>query len=191
MAEEISARATENASADLTITKEYLVVKGKHYQMRNGYLYRTEQTQAVPVQDILSMEYLTVRSKRLLIVFMILMTLVVFGGTGVRKLLSTTRKIDNEVKKIESVYNYVSDEDVDISVTDSVLNLFSNMGIKVIIALYAVLLMGSVACFLLYWLKPFRVLYISSLGRIIAVERRFYNKAELNSIVNAWEMYLH
>jgi hypothetical protein len=128
MAEEISARAAANASADLTITKEYLVVKGKHYQMRNGYLYRTEQTQAVPVQDILSMEYLTVRSKRLLIVFMILMTLVVFGGTGVRKLLSATRKIDNEVQKVESVYNYVSDEDVDISVTDSVLNLFSNMG---------------------------------------------------------------
>ena len=51
------------------------------------------------------MEYLTIRSKRLFIAFIILMTLVVFGGVGVRKMLSITRQIDREVQKVENVYN--------------------------------------------------------------------------------------
>ena len=105
MADEISVRAIAPNSADLTMTKEYLVVKGKHYQVRNHYLYTTEKAQAISVKDILSMEYLTIRSKRLFIAFIILMTLVVFGGVGVRKMLSITRQIDREVQKVENVYN--------------------------------------------------------------------------------------
>jgi len=58
------------------------------------------QLQAISVKDILSMEYLTLRSKRLLVLFMILMTFVVFGGVGIRKTLSVARQIDKEVKKI-------------------------------------------------------------------------------------------
>lgn len=188
MSEEISARAITNDSADLTITKEYLVVKGKHFQMRNGYLYRSNQTQAISVKDILSMEYLTIRSKRLLIIFMVLMTLVVFSGAGVRKMLTVTRQVDQEVQKVENVYNYVSDEDIDISVTGSIMSAFSNFGIKGIIIVYMILVLGSVGCLLLYFLKPFRVLYISSLGKIIAVEKRFYEKTKLECIVKEWKM---
>ncbi len=91
MDEETIARALTEESANLTMTKEYLVVKGKHYQIKNGYLYGSSQAQAVRVKDILSMEYLTMRSKRLFILFMILMTCVVFGGMGVRKLFSAAR----------------------------------------------------------------------------------------------------
>lgn len=188
MAEEISAKAITGNSANLTMTKEYLVVKGNHFQVKNGYLNRSNQTQAISVKDILSMEYLTLRSKRLLILFMILMTFVVFGGVGIRKTLSVTRQIDKEVQKIENVYNYVTDEDIDINVTSAVGSVFSKLGIKGIIIAYVILVMGSIGCFTLYWLKPFRVLYISSLGMIIAVERRFYNKAQLDSIVKEWKM---
>ena len=188
MAEEISAKAITGNSANLTMTKEYLVVKGNHFQVKNGYLNRSNQTQVISVKDVLSMEYLTLRSKRLLILFMILMTFVVFGGVGIRKTLSVTRQIDKEVQKIENVYNYVTDEDIDINVTSAVGSVFTKMGIKGIIIAYMVLVMGSIGCFALYWLKPFRVLYISSLGMIIAVERRFYNKAQLDSIVKEWKM---
>ena len=188
MAEEISAKAITGNSANLTMTKEYLVVKGNHFQVKNGYLNRSNQTQAISVKDILSMEYLTLRYKRLLILFMILMTFVVFGGVGIRKTLSVTRQIDKEVQKIENVYNYVTDEDIDINVTSAVGSVFSKLGIKGIIIAYVILVMGSIGCFTLYWLKPFRVLYISSLGMIIAVERRFYNKAQLDSIVKEWKM---
>lgn len=190
MADEISVRAIAPNSADLTMTKEYLVVKGKHYQVRNHYLYATEKAQAISVKDILSMKYLTIRSKRLFIAFIILMTLVVFGGVGVRKMLSITRQIDREVQKVENVYNYVADEDIDINITGSVTNILSELGLKGILVVYVVLIMGSVGCFLLYWLKPFRVLYISSLGKIIAVERRFYDKAQLDCIVKVWKMQL-
>lgn len=190
MVDEVSARAITNNSADLTITKEYLVVKGKHFQVSNGYLHCSNQTQAISVKDIMSMEYLTMRSKRLFIIFMVLMTLVVFGGAGVRKMLSVTRQIDREVQKVENVYNYVADEDIDINITGSVTNILSELGLKGVLAAYVVLIMGSVGCFLLYWLKPFRVLYISSLGKIIAVERKFYNKSQLDSIIKAWQMQL-
>ena len=80
MVEEISVKAMTSNSANLTMTKEYLVVKGKHFQVRNGYLNRSYKTQTISVKDILSMDYLTMRSKRLFILFMILMTFVVFGG---------------------------------------------------------------------------------------------------------------
>lgn len=182
MSEEVSAKAKISKLANLTMTQEYLVVKGKHYQVSNGYLYRSNQTQAVFVKDILNMEYLTIRSKRLFIIFIILMTIVVFGGVGVRKIFPVTRQIDREVQKVENAYNYVTDEDIDINITGSVINL--------ILAGYVVLIMGSVGCFLLYWLKPFRVLYISSVGKIIAVERRFYDKAQLDCIIRAWQMQL-
>ena len=97
---------------------------GGHFLVKNGYLKRSNQTQAISVKDILSMEYLTLRSKRLLILFMILMTFVVFGGVGIRKTLSVARQIDKEVQKIETVYSYVTDEDSDIKVTNAVGSFF-------------------------------------------------------------------
>lgn len=190
MAEEISAKAMVPNSADLTMTKEYLVIKGKHYQVHNHYLYATEKARAISIKDVLSMEYLTIRSKRMFIVFIILMTIVVFGGMGIRKMFSVTRQIDREVQKIENTYNYVTDEDIDINITDTIEGILSKIGIKGIVVIYAILIIGSVVCFLYYLLRPFRVLYVSALGMIIAVERRFYDKKQLDSIVNAWQMQL-
>lgn len=190
MAGEICAKAIKPSSASLTLTKEYLVIKGKHYQVRNHYLYATEKAQAISIKDVLSMEYLTIRSKRIFIVFMILMTIVVFGGVGIRKMLSATRQIDKEVQKIENAYNYVTDEEIDINITDTIKGALSEIGIKGIVAVYVVLIIGSVVCFLYYLLRPFRVLYVSTLGMIIAVERKFYDKTQLDSIVNTWQMQL-
>lgn len=137
-----------------------------------------------------SMEYLTMRSKRLLIIFIILMTFVVFGGVDIRKLLSVTMQIDKEVQKVENAYNYVAEEDIDINITGFIKNILLELGIRGVIVVYMVLIMGSAVCFLLYWIKPFRVLYISTLGKIIVVERRFYEKAQLDSLVRTWQMQL-
>ncbi len=190
MTEEVSAKAKTLDSAILTMTKDYLVVKGKYFEIKNNYLHSSKRTQAIAVKDILSMEYLTIRSKRLFIVFMILMTIVVFGGVSMRKIFSITKQIDKEAQKMENLYNYMVDEDIDISVTGFVKNGLPEFGIKGIVTVYVVLIMGSMVCFLLYLLKPFRVLYISTLGKIIAVERKFYDKAELDAIVKVWEMQL-
>lgn len=190
MAKEVCAKAKTSDSADLTMTKEYLVVKGKHFEIKNNYLYSSKQTRAVAVKDVLSMEYLTIHSKRMFIVFMILMTIVVFGGVGIRKMLSATRQIDREVQKIENIYNYVTDEDIDINITDTIKGALSEIGIKGIVVIYVILIIGSVLCFLYYLLRPFRVLYVSTLGMIIAVERRFYDKSQLDSIIKTWQMQL-
>lgn len=190
MAGEVSAKAKTSDSADVTMTNEYLVIKGKHFEIKNNYLYSSKQTRAVAVKDVLSMEYLTIRSKRMFIAFMILMTFVVFGGVGIRKMLSATRQIDQEMQKVENVYNYVADEDIDIDVTGIVTNTLSEIGVVGIVAIYIVLIIGSVICFLGYLLRPFRVLYISTIGNIIAVERRFYDKSQLDSIIKTWQMQL-
>lgn len=190
MTGEVSARAITPNSADLTMTTEYLVVKGKHYRVNNNYLYRSKQTLAIKAKDLLNMEYLTLRSKRLLIAFIILMTLVVFGASGMRKLISVTRQIDREVQKVENVYNYVAEEDIEINLTGSVKNIFSSLGITGIIAIYISLIFGSVGCLSVYLFKPYRVLYISSLGSIVAVEKKYYNKSQLDDILNTWETQL-
>lgn len=190
MSEKVCARAISEESANLTMTKEYLVVNGKHFELRNNYLSTSTQALSISVKNILNMECLTIRSKRLLMVFMILMTIVIFGGVGVHKLLSFTRQIDRKVQKIENVYNYVADEDVDINITGSLKSGMSKLGVGGIMVLYVSLVIGSIVCLLFYVLKPFRVLYISTLGKIIAVERKFYDKAELNAIVNEWKRQL-
>lgn len=190
MVDEISASDRSNNSANLTITKEYLVIKGKHFQVRNGYLYRSKEAQAISLKDILSMEYLTMRSKRLFILFMVLMTLVVFGGVGIRKLLSVTGQIDKEVQKVENVYNYIAEEDININITSAVENVLSQVGIKGIITIYIVLIIGSVGCLLFYLLRPFRMLYISAIGKIVAVERKFYDKKQLECVVKEWQKQL-
>lgn len=173
------------------MTNEYLVIKGKHLEIKNSYLYSSKQTQAIAVKDILTMEYLTIRSKRLFVLFMILMTIVVFGGVGIRKMLSVTKQIDQEVQKVENAYNYVADEDININVTGIVTNILSEIGIVGIVAIYIVLIIGSVVCFLGYVLRPFRVLYISTIGNIIAVERRFYEKSQLDILIATWKKQLN
>lgn len=187
MAEEIGAKAKKQDCADLTMTTEYLVIKGKHLEIKNSYLYLSKQTRAVAVKDILTMEYLTIRSKRLFILFMILMTIVVFGGVGIRKMLSVSRQIDKEVQKLENTYNYVADDDIDINITGIISNLMSKLGVIGIVVIYIVIIISSVACFLGYMLRPFHVLYISTIGNIIAVERRFYEKVQLDALITTWK----
>lgn len=63
----------------------------------------------------------------------------------------------------------MADEVIDISITDTIKGVLSEIGIKEIVLIYAILIIGSVVCFLYYLLKPFRVLYVSTLGMIIAV----------------------
>lgn len=190
MAEMVCARAKTSDSADLTMTREWLVIKGKHYQVQNNYFHAAEGAQAFSVKDVLSMDYLTIRSKRAFILFLILMTIVLFGGVGVRKMLSATRQIDKEAQKIENVYNLVAGENVDINITGTIKGFFSEIGAIGIILLYVVLIIGSAGCLLYYFFRPFRVLYVSTLGMIISVERRFYDKTQLDSIVNMWKMQL-
>lgn len=143
MAEAVCAKAKTSGSADLTMTREWLAIKGKHYQVRNNYLHATEGAQAFSVKDVLSMDYLTIRSKRAFILFLILMTIVLFGGVGVRKMLSATRQIDKEVQKVENVYNLVAGENVDINITGTIKGFFSEIGAIGIILLYVVLIIGS------------------------------------------------
>ncbi len=191
MAEEIKAKSLSPDSADLTMTKEYLVVKGKHYHICNGYINQSEQPQTISVKNILSMEYLTMRSKRLFILFMVLMTIVACGGVGMRKLLSATAQLDRKMQKAEKVYNSIADEDIDVDITGSIIKtVFSSPGTKCIIAIYVVLILVSMGCLGVYLFRPFRVLFISSVGSIIAVEKKYYDKAQLNALIQSWKRQL-
>lgn len=82
------------------------------------------------------------------------------------------------------------DERVDINISGTIKGALSEIGLTGIVMLYGVLIIGSVISILYYLLRPYKVLYISTLGMIIAVERRFYNKTQLDCIVNTWKMQL-
>lgn len=184
MGPEITVRANMPDSAKLTITPDYLVVNGKHYQVKNGYLYRRETPGSIPIKDILSMEYLTMRSKRMFIIFILLMSLVIFGSVGVGKVLTVTKQVDKKVQRVETFYNYIADEDSDIKITDTVKTGFTKAGVVII---YVLLILGSIISFFCYIFRPFRMLYISALGVTIAVESKYYDKNGLDALIMTWK----
>lgn len=184
MAAEISVRANTSDSANLTMTSDYLVINGKHYQVKNGYLYRRETPGSIPVKDILSMEYLMMRSKRMFIIFILFMSLVIFGSVGVGKVLTVTKQVDKKVQKVEMFYNYIAEEDSDINITDTVKTGFTKAGVVI---LYVLLILGSIISFFCYIFRPFRILYISALGATIAVENKYYDKNGLDALIMTWK----
>ena len=190
MSETIRAVAHDERSANITMTNEYLVVKGQHYQLRDWYIRRTSENVAVSVKDILSMEYITMRSKRMLLAFMLFSCLLAFGGNLLYKAVSVTQSIDSEINKAETIYNAVTSDDVDISLTDRLLDGIFNLKFSILGVLCLVLTAGSVVSMFWYFLRPYHFLRISAVGQMVAVERKYYNKAELDKLLFSWKSQL-
>lgn len=171
MAQEVKVVAKDAGSANLTMTDEYLIVKGPHYNLSNGYINRTEQTKAISVKDILNVEYVTMRSKRLFMIFITLMSLVTL-------ILPTMRKVINDRqarRTVKEIYNHIQSYDTAFII------------LKLVIAIHVILIVASVLLLILYFIKCYRFLRISSVGAMIAVERKYYSKAELNNLYEMWK----
>lgn len=171
MAQEVKVVAKDVGSANLTMTDEYLIVNGPHYNLSNGYVYRTEQTKAISVKDILNLEFVTMRSKRLFMIFVTFMSLVTLILPIIRKVLNN-RQAREAVKEI---YNHIQSY-------ESTFNI-----LKLIIAIHVILIMTSALLLILYFIKCYRFLRISSVGAMIAVERKYYSKLDLDNLYEVWK----
>ena len=56
-------RSSSDKSSDLIITEEYLILKGNHYVIENGYIKNIKQARTIELKDILEVKYITMRSK--------------------------------------------------------------------------------------------------------------------------------
>lgn len=52
-----------NMSAQITLTNEYLVLKGKNYILRDWYIKRNSKDLVIPKKDILAIDFVKMRSK--------------------------------------------------------------------------------------------------------------------------------
>lgn len=157
MEQEIKAISVNQKSANLSMTEEYLVVKGQHYHVFNGYISPSDKNQAIRVKDILSMEFVTMRSKRFFMVFITLMSLLTLSFPAIRYLLS---------------------------------HFDTKTVITIVVIVYIMMLATCVYIFWMYFFKPFQLLRISTVGIMLAVERKYYDETELNALMKAWKKHL-
>ncbi len=172
MSEEYRVRSLNGESADLTLTEEYLVLKGKHYDVINGYLRASEQPKAIRTKDILHMEYVNLRSKRVFMAFIIMMALGALLFTRVLPMV-TQRGRMRMAMRMYNRYNSL---------------LETNIGSIMAAGGMLYILYLAVCVFLLAWylLAPYRILRISTVGGVIAVKRKHYSSAELECLINDW-----
>ena len=174
MSEEYRVRSLNGESADLTLTEEYLVLKGKHYDVINGYLRASEQPKAIRTKDILHMEYVNLRSKRVFMAFIIMMALGALLFTRVLPMV-TQRGVTQRgrMRMAMRMYNSL---------------LGTNIGSIMAAGGMLYILYLAVCVFLLAWylLAPYRILRISTVGGVIAVKRKRYSSAELERLINDW-----
>lgn len=67
-------------SATITLTSDYVVFKGKHYRLMNWYIKKSTDGIAVSTKDILSIDFIKMRSKRVLILFVVFATIFLTYG---------------------------------------------------------------------------------------------------------------
>ena len=174
MSQEIKVIAKDAKSANITMTDEYLVVTGLHYDIFNGYVSRTEQPKAIHMKDILNVEYITIRSKRLFMVFIVLMSTVAAGIPLIRSLLDNVQK---NRKILEKGYEMLSNVDNSRAITM----------IRIVVIIYILLVIFSILVFLVYTFKPYHFLRFSAVGAMVAVEIEYYNTEELCTLSEMWK----
>lgn len=72
-------------AGNISFTNEYIVIQGKHYNLRDWYIKKDVNNVAIRTQDILSIDFIKMRSKRLLMIFIILaFVMITFGKQLIR-----------------------------------------------------------------------------------------------------------
>lgn len=128
------------------------------------------------------MEYITMRSKRMLMVFLLFSCLLIFGGRMLYQAVSFTQSIDSEIDKVEDVYNDITSDDVDVSLTETLLNGVFSIRFIGLVVLCIILTAGSFVSLFSYAFRPYHFFRISAVGQMVAVERKYYNEEDLANL---------
>lgn len=182
MLETVRVVANNEKSAGISMTNEYLVIKGEHYQLRDWYIRKSSDNVAISVKDILSMEYITMRSKRMLIAFLLFSCLLAFGGRMLYEAVLFTQSIDSEIDRAEDVYNTVASDDVDVSLTETLLDGVFSIRFIGLGVLCMILTAGSIISLFRYVFRPYHFFRISAIGQMVAVERKHYSEKNLEEL---------
>lgn len=182
MSEMVRAVANNEKSANISMTNEHLVIKGQHFQLRDWYIRKSSDNVVIPVKDILSMEHIIMRSKRMLILFLLFSCLLVFGAKMLYQAVCYTQSMDSRIDQVEGIYNAVTSDNVDVSLTENLLDKV--FGIRSVgLGVFCIILTaGSIVSFLGYAFRPYHFFRISAIGQMVAVERKYYSKEDLQNL---------
>lgn len=80
MDEYVLIKSKSNDSGDIILIKDYFMIRGKHYNFRDWYLKKSKNDISILTSDIISMEFMPYRSKKILLSFVTLTWFfIVFG----------------------------------------------------------------------------------------------------------------
>ncbi len=95
--EKLQITVRSEKSADIIMTETYFILKGNCYQLRDGYIKLSNQNISILIKDILSIEYVTMRSKRILILIATLLCILVSSGSLLHKVAKFTRNASPDI----------------------------------------------------------------------------------------------
>ena len=157
-------------SANIILTDDYLILKGGHYEIFNGYTKYIKEPHTIVRKDILTVSSLTMRSKRLFQTFITICFIFFTSGTLFRTISSAMKLTNSQWSIIETLFKVLIE------------NEYAS-GILTFVAIILVLsFVTAVSSLVLWFFIPHRFMVISAIGKTIAVEEKHYNKNELQEL---------
>lgn len=71
----LNIKAISDENANIIFDSHYLYIQGIHYDMRNWFLKKDNKHISIPVENILDISFMTIRSKKMLILFITISSL--------------------------------------------------------------------------------------------------------------------
>ena len=186
---DLTLAAANGTSAQITLTDTHVVIAGRNMRIVNGFLYKTEKNCVIERSKVLSIERIKMRSKRMLLAFIICMGIFVLVYNACRSAVDNVSEISGKLKKAEQALSVMTDGDrtyerkadrLEDSLDDAKRKASAVIFVCVLIAL------GGGVCLAVYALRPYELLRIAASGVTAAVEVRYYNKQDIDNIINLW-----
>lgn len=90
-------------NTSLTLTSEGVKVQGRYYTVSNGFTSKQDGSVLIPYRDLLSVDYVKRRSKKVMYIVLVLGSLLILALSGVRS--SIGRKIESlDFSSMQSAY---------------------------------------------------------------------------------------
>lgn len=160
---ELIIESKDGKSAKIIMNNDYIVIKGKHLRIRDNYIYHTDKNTVIAIKDILSIEYLKLRSKRMFVSFIIIAGIIT---AAIGKALSAISKLN-------------------VNAMNKIMNTISDFGSETLLVFFILAIILEI-CIAVYMLKPKHLLRISAIGSMSAVCVKNYKERELDMIILEW-----
>lgn len=64
-------KSNYNTNAIVSLTNEYLMIQGYHYELYDGFIQTTKESRSINIKDVLQVSFVKTRSRKLLFAFLI------------------------------------------------------------------------------------------------------------------------